>query len=215
VNNLQEELDTVVRLIAHDLRNPLTALQLNAQLIERSASADGRERELRWAGHIASAARRMDAMIQQLVEAERIRSGRIALAREQAAVAAWLDDWLATASLAVARDRVQLATPDRSLALHIDARRLGQALSTLVGIVGVGAEAAPVSVGVLRDGTTVRLRVRVPRGGDTAAEQEAQSTAGHEIEMHHVRAVIETHGGKLEFTTDDDGPGFDVVLPAA
>ena len=67
--------EPVIRLVSHDLRNPLTAVQLNAQLIERAAVREGREKEARWAGLIAAAARRMDGMIVQLVEAERLRSG--------------------------------------------------------------------------------------------------------------------------------------------
>src|SRR5664279_604207 len=66
----------VIRLISHDLRNPLTAVQLNAQLIERGASRDGREKDQRWASLIVSATRRLDTMLQQLAEAEHIRSGR-------------------------------------------------------------------------------------------------------------------------------------------
>jgi signal transduction histidine kinase len=214
VNNLQEELDTVVRLIAHDLRNPLTAMQLNAQLIERAASTEGREKEQRWAGFIASAARRMDAMIQLLVEAERIRSGRLPLAREQVAVAPWLDEWLASGTVGVDRARVQIAGPDQTLAFEVDSRRLRQVLTTLVGLLVVGGDTAPVSVGAVRDGLTLRLWIRVPRAGAAVAEQESHSTAGHEIEMHHVRAVIETHGGTVAFITEADSLGFDVALPA-
>jgi signal transduction histidine kinase len=90
VNKDNDDHDAFIRLIAHDLRSPLTAMQLNAQLIERAASQDARAKEQRWATLIASAARRMDRMIQLLVDAERIRSGRIELGRERIVFAAWL-----------------------------------------------------------------------------------------------------------------------------
>lgn len=216
MSNRQEQLDLVVRLIAHDLRNPLTAMQLNAQLIERAAASDGREREQRWAAFIATAARRMDGMIQLLVEAERIRSGRIELGREELSVAAWLDTWRAGAKLGFDLARVQVSATDPALIIVGDARRLQQALTALVDMTGrAAADDASVTLEVQREAGALRLRVRAPRAGAAGTtDKEDPVIAGHGIESHHLQAVIEQHGGQVRFSFDDDLFGFDVMLPA-
>ena len=77
---LQEQRDDYLRALSHDLRNPLTAIQGQAQLLLRMldrAGADGTE--MRSAEAIVTSTRRMDTMIQELTEAARLESGDIQL----------------------------------------------------------------------------------------------------------------------------------------
>jgi K+-sensing histidine kinase KdpD len=223
VNNDHDAHDAFIRLIAHDLRSPLTAMQLNAQLIERAASQDGREKESRWAALIAAATRRMDRMVQLLVDAERIRSGRIELMRERTVLAGWLGDWLVGTPLGFDKSRLSVVANDRASVVLADTRRLQQALLALVEVVAGATEAdAPLSIEVDShevDSHQANLRcsMRAPRL-DTGAtpDRRSQLTAGHEIEIHFVEAVLEAHAGQLQFAVaDEDATGFDVILPVA
>jgi len=60
------------RLALHEIRTPLTAVQLNAQLIERSLGKLGLEKECRLAGTIISAARKLDELTQELGDIARL-----------------------------------------------------------------------------------------------------------------------------------------------
>ena len=52
----------MLRLALHEMRTPLTSVQLNAQLIERSLMKLGLEKECRLAAMIVSSARKLDAL---------------------------------------------------------------------------------------------------------------------------------------------------------
>lgn len=218
MSNDQDDRDVFIRLIAHDLRSPLTAMQLNAQLIERAANQDGRGKESRWAGLIASAARRMDRMIQLLVDAERIRSGRIELGRERIVFAGWLGDWLAEAALGVDKSRLHLVAGDRTAAVVGDGRRLQQALLALVEVTAGALEAgAPLSIEVARREATLSCSLRAPKlEAVPIQDTRSQLTAGHEIEIYYVETMLKAHAGELRFVVaDPDAIGFDVILPTA
>jgi signal transduction histidine kinase len=218
VSNDQDDRDVFIRLIAHDLRSPLTAMQLNAQLIERAANQDARGKEARWAGLIASAARRMDRMIHLLVDAERIRCGRIELGRERIVFAGWLGDWLAEAALGFDKARLHLVAGDRTSVVVGDGRRLQQALLALVEVAAATLEeGAPLSIEVARREATLSCSIRAPKL-EIAAIQDTRSllTAGHEIEIHYVETMLKAHAGQLRFAVaDPDAIGFDVILPTA
>lgn len=214
MSNDRDDGDDFVRLIAHDLRTPLGAMQLNAQLIERLAGQDGREKELRWARFIASSARKMDRMIQLLVEAERIRSGSLPLARERIAFANWLEDRLADWPNPRGGTRPNVIVTDREGAVFADPRRLEQALLTLLDVARQSFDAdAPISVEIGRKEANVLCSVRGPKLG-TASQEKSQLTAGRDVEMHYVRAVLQAHGGTLVLAVDAPTTmGFDVSLP--
>ncbi len=214
VNNDRDDGDDFVRLIAHDLRTPLGAMQLNAQLIERLAGQDGREKEVRWARFIASSARKMDHMIQLLVEAERIRSGRIPLARQPIAFATWLEDRVAGWPDPQGGPRPSVIVSDRGDAVSADPGRLEQALLTLLDVARQAFDAdAPISVELGRQGANIRCSVRGPKLG-TASQEKSQLTAGRDVEIHYVRAVLHAHGGTLAIAVDAPTTmGFDVSLP--
>lgn len=211
-----EDPETVVRLIAHDLRNPLTAVQLNAQLLERAASREGHEKELRWAGFIINAARRMDRLFQLLIEAERLRSGRIKLALECLPVGGWLGGWLPDAPLGFERSRLSVALSDASVPALVDARRLQSVMLTLMDVAGQQAEGQAVRLEVHADGGRLRCAIRVARSQAAGSDASATITAGHDIEIHYVRAVLAGHGGDLAIIgSEGDAVGFDVIVPVA
>ena len=209
--------DQVLRLISHDLRNPLTAVQLNAQLIERAAAQDGRAKEERWASLIASAARRIDKMIQQLVEAECIRSGRIQLVPQPVALDELLHELLAEANGGLERGRISMALPKQSVAISADRKRLGQALDSLLRL-ALQEAAAMVGVDVQVKASEVYCTIHAPRRSD--ADNTAPSDAPHRTEpgqgiaLHLARTLIECHGGTLQCAEDcAHGLTFEVVLP--
>jgi K+-sensing histidine kinase KdpD len=213
----------LLHLISHDLRNPLAAMQLNAQLIEESALRDGREKEQRRASLIVAATRRLDGMLQELGEAERIRSGQIPLAVESLLFDQFLRQLLDGGDTDIARERVHLAPAEESLALSADRGRLGQAI---LNVLLVALQQAPGSAYLtvdarVRDGE-ITCAVTAPVSPELAAEVAAGRAAtpggrasGCEgLALHVARTLIECHGGKLRVAEGADyALVFEIALP--
>jgi len=221
-----ERYGQVIRLISHDLRNPLTAVQLNAQLIERGASRDGREKDQRWASLIVSAARRLDTMLQQLAEAERVRSGRTKLALTPLTFDLFLREFFAGVGPEFDADRIRLTLPKASLAVSADRARLGQALLNLIRLASQQADAsAAIIVDVQGSDTEVSCTIRVPttpdvdenkpidrRPREAAADRGAVQCDG--LALYVSRTLIECHGGTLQVADRADAAiVFEIVLP--
>lgn len=212
----------VIRLVSHDLRNPLTAVHLNAQLIERAAVREGREKEARWAGNIATAARRMDGMIEQLVEAERLRLGRVQLALQPVALDQLLRGMLAQPNTDLDPRRVRLTLPEKPVVVSADRERLGRAIRGLLRLTvqeADGAAATEVELGA-KD-ADVCCSIHAPRPADAgvvsanATGASTQPDPREGIAVHFARTLIECHGGRLQATHGAPRTiGFDLVLPA-
>ena len=223
----EERYGQVLRLISHDLRNPLTAVQLNAQLIERGASRDGREKDQRWASLIVSAARRLDRMLQQLSEAERIRTGRTMLALTPLTVDKFLRELLAGTEPELDTNRIRVTVPEASLTVSADRARLGQAFLNLLRLaLQQAAPSAAVMVEVRGSGREVSCTICVPNVPEVTMDEPtdgspretaAASRAGQcdGLALYVARTLIECHGGTLRVTSSAHAAIlFEIVLPA-
>jgi signal transduction histidine kinase len=215
--------ERLIRLISHDLRNPLTAVQLNAQLIEQSAIRGGREKEQRWASLIVSAARRLDSMLQQLGEAERIRSGRIQLDIEPLIFGPFLRELLQGAGVGLDIDRIQLTLPQETLELSADRIRLGKAMLNLLTL--ASQQTPPSSVVTLdaRAGDSkITCTISAPLPPEATSENARERLSAAEgrtgmcdgIALHLARSLIESHGGELRVDAGDRALVFEIALPA-
>ncbi len=205
--------EEMVRLLSHDLRNPLTAVQLNAQLLERAAAQQGRHKEQRLAGHIASAVRHLDEMLRQMVEAERLRSGRIPLAFEEVDLAAWLPGLLAKPDVGLDPGRVHLAGSGPCPLVRADPKWLGQAVLGLVRLALQEAdEQAGVGLALRAAASEVSCTVCAPAtpGAHAASSVLPAGTAARTgpsqgITLYFARAILEAHGGGLQVAAPAGG----------
>jgi K+-sensing histidine kinase KdpD len=214
----------VIRLVAHDLRNPLTAIQLNAQLIERAAESDGRDKVRRWATLITGAARRLDEMIGQLVEAERLRTGRWQLALAPVAWDQLLREVIAQASAdRPGQAQVRLRVPEAAVMVTADRERLGRAMRNLLHLVARGTDGTGAVEVTLaeRDGQACCALVSSVSASASELPTEpagegSQLEPGQGIALHFARSIIEALGGQLRVRGGDArAVGFDVALRVA
>jgi two-component system, NtrC family, sensor histidine kinase KinB len=81
-----------VALVSHDLRTPLTSLMGYAELLQRRLTDEGHEREAASAASVLASARRMNAMIQELLESTRLQAGTMELDIEPTDLCQFLDE---------------------------------------------------------------------------------------------------------------------------
>ncbi len=108
---LQEQRDDILRSISHDLRGPLTAILGQAQLLEKLAPmSEPRQPLERGIQAILMAGRRMNAMIQDLVDVMRLENGQLALHRQPVNVPDFVAELLERSmqTMPVRRARVEI-----------------------------------------------------------------------------------------------------------
>ncbi len=220
------ERESLLHLVSHDLRAPLGAVVGQAQILRRSAGADS------WtvarADAILRAASRMDAMIEDLVDAARLESGRLHLELEEVELAAYLCELLARMGASLDVERVDLAMPaSERIAVRADPRRLERVLLNLLSNalkyspegrvrLEVASRGGWVAISVVDGGPGIRpedlphLFQRFYRG------RGAPSRDGLGLGLYGARLLVEAHGGRIEV---ESAPGaetrFRVELPAA
>ncbi|MGI5837898.1 MAG: PAS domain S-box protein, partial [Chloroflexota bacterium] len=93
LHELQEQQEDLVRTVSHDLRTPLTSIIGQAQIIEKLLEKTGQDGDLkRNAASIVTGGRRMNAMIQDLVDMARLESGQFKLDRVPIDLCDYLSD---------------------------------------------------------------------------------------------------------------------------
>lgn|GEM_PF-6277246 len=217
-----ESSEQVIRLISHDLCSLLTAVQLNAQLIEQAAARGGRDKEQGWAILIVKAARRMSDMLTKLVEAESIHAGRTPLTLESVPLGELVRGLFAQRDAEVAPERVRVTLPEEPLLVRVDRRRMAQVLLSLLGLVAARCP-APREVHVevrVKDGEVSCAIGALPPaevGGEAApAGPASAATGGLAVTLHLARSLIASHGGRLEVEKRAESVvAFEMVLPLA
>lgn len=220
------ERESLLHLVSHDLRAPLGAVVGQAQILRRSAGADS------WtvarADAILRAASRMDAMIEDLVDAARLESGRLRLELEEVELAAYLGELLARMGASLDVERVDLAMP--VVGAH---RGAGRPQAPRAGAAELAVERAQVlsrgqgpprgrEPGRLGRHLRRRRRAGHPSRGFPHLFQRfyrgrgAPSRDGLGLGLYGARLLVEAHGGRIEV---ESAPGaetrFRVELPAA
>ena len=130
---LQEQREDILRAVSHDLRNPLAAMQVQAQLLQRLLGQAGRpEQELRIVEGLAGSVRRMNTMIQDLVDAARSESGQLALRREPLDMASFLRSLKERLAPALEMDRIQIEADQGLPRVDADPSRLERIVTNLI-----------------------------------------------------------------------------------
>ncbi|MBI3979416.1 MAG: GAF domain-containing protein [Chloroflexi bacterium] len=147
--------------VSHDLRTPLTFIYGTAELLTNRAFAEDQRQAL--LGEVLAQAKRMAAMIDDLLDLARLEAGRLELRPEPLDVRALLDEVAALFGERSAKHRLVVETVPSLPAVAADRRRLQQVIENLVG------NAIRYSPG----GGTVTLRA-MPAGNQVAIDVEDQ-----------------------------------------
>jgi len=213
--------------VGHELRTPLTAIRTSAGLLLDPALDPSDAQRQQLLATIGRSADRMQALLTELLDLARLRSGRAEMEKKTFDARDLARDVAgAVTPMAAARDqRVRLEVPDTATTVVGDRRRLEQAL------LNIAANAQRFSPGgaeiVLRvstGDTAVRWTVVDHGPGITAEEQERLferffvglgGSGGSGIGLPTALAIAQAHGGSVEVESEvGKGSVFHLVVPA-
>jgi signal transduction histidine kinase len=211
-------------LLAHDLRNPLSAILASAQLLKRR-SQDSHAQEA--STRILASGKHMGRLIEDMLDLARARlAGGIVVKREPGDIKA-LVERVVRECQAASPGRVVETVYSGDFAGHWDAERIAQVVANLIGnALKHGDPTGPVRVRL--DGTKQdEVILDVANRGTIAPElvnhlfdpfrggqRPAGRSEGLGLGLYIVYQVVKAHGGSVEVTTgSDDRTVFQVSLP--
>ena len=210
--------DEFLSIASHELRTPITTLQLRLQSLGRDVASQKLDSSLRQT-------RRLIALVDNLLDVSRIGRGQLVLRRETFDLAEMTHEL-------VGRFTDLAATANVTLHVHADAPiegswdrvRVEQILENLLGNAIKYAANAPVEVDVTADETVARVTVR-DRGPGIATEDRARifepferavsarNYGGLGLGLFIARQYAEAHAGRLSLdSTSSEGTTFTVEL---
>jgi signal transduction histidine kinase len=216
--------EEVLRIVAHDLRNPLSTVAMTTQLM---LDVPGTEHQrIERLTVIQRAGQRMQRLINDLLSVSIIEAGRLTIDPRPASVAAILAD--ATEMLRpIAADKpvhLEVDAPKDLPDVHADAARIIQVLSNLVGnAIKFTPTGGRVTITAAREGPNIRFEV-ADTGPGIAPEQMANifgrfwqanrgDTRGIGLGLSIAKGIVEAHGSEMRVaSTVGEGSVFSFTL---
>lgn len=219
--------DEVLRVVAHDLRGPLSAIVLQLHLLGREGVADERVRKA--VALMQRQTGRMDRLIQDLLEIARVDAGSLAIERESIDVRALVEEVVEPRTLAAKDAAIVLESAIAEGVGDVlgDHDRLARVLENLVGnamkFTGAGGR---ITVRVTPDRDEVMFAVADTGPGIPAEHLEhvfdrfwqrtKTDRRGAGLGLAIVKGIVEAHGGRVGVESRvGAGTTFWFTVPAA
>ncbi|HEX7623458.1 MAG TPA: ATP-binding protein [Anaeromyxobacteraceae bacterium] len=223
--------DEFLAIASHELKTPLTPLQLKLQSLRRLATSGelaqySPDRLLQVFGGAERQVKRLTGLINDLLDVSRITSGRLRLDLQLVDMGGVVRDALEahrSETTAAGCDVVLDVSP--GLVGHWDPIRLDQVFTNLLTNALKYAPGAPIEISAHGDDTTVRLILRDHGPGISAEDGERiflpferavsyLSVSGFGLGLYIVRQIVQAHFGTVRLeSAPGGGATFTVELP--
>jgi signal transduction histidine kinase len=222
--------DRFFSVAAHELKTPLTSLLGNIQLIQRRAAREGllQERDQRAFGVVAAQTRRLQQMVEALLDVTRLESGHLSLHRELLDLGALVQRIVAEVQPTLSMHTITTTTRGTGLIVDGDPLRLEQVLQNIIqnavkyspagGAIAIETftQDQSVCVSVADQGMGIpqesvqRLFSRFYR----AANVDDRQISGMGIGLYVVKEIVTLHGGSVAVESiEGAGSTFTICLP--
>ncbi|MCL5961231.1 MAG: ATP-binding protein [Chloroflexi bacterium] len=217
-----------VRLIGHDLRNPLAGLIGHAQLLQRFLLQKGLERESASAETIFNNANRLNAMIQDLVESSRLESGQLELNRDVTDILPLVSEIAARTGAVQDQARIKVLGSEWVPPVLVDLERIERVLVNLItNALKYSSPDSPVVIRVRRVEGEAVVSVSDQGFGIPAEDlphlfqrfyraKTGKKAEGLGLGLYICRLIVEEHRGRI-WVESEPGKGstFYFSLPLA
>ncbi|WP_232380018.1 sensor histidine kinase [Polyangium fumosum] len=216
---LEQMRDEWSSIVAHELRQPLTAIASHAALLARTEEPTQKRR----AENISQSAARLNRLIGDLLDTTRIDAKQLELALEPTDLPLLVRGAVERASLGGRGEIVIVGQIPRVL---VDPTRIEQVLGNLLSnAVNYGAADTPIRVWV--EGTEEGARISVHNRGTRIPAEDIPRlfqrfrrlhkgpVLGVGLGLYVCRGIVEAHGGRIWVESDDAGTTFRFSLPRA
>jgi signal transduction histidine kinase len=225
---LQLQKERLMAFVVHDLKNPVNAMDLHAQLLLRDKTLSAEARES--ATQVRVAALRLGRMILNLLDLSKADEGKLTARRTPVAVASLFQRVAAEIDVAARERDVRLETASEVDRIEADEDLLQR---TLVNLLENAVRHAPkgtvVRLACRRDGVVTEIRVADAGKGIPVAVQARifdpfvqaddtalpSSRAGRGLGLAFCRLAVQAHGGKIWIEDGDPGAVFVLTIPDA
>ncbi len=220
--------DEFLAMLAHELRNPLAAVNNAVTVLKTSDDAENRD----WAGDVVERqVKQLTRLIDDLLDVSRITSGKIRLHKEWIDAGPILDQAVESAAPLIRerKHRLHVAIDRGCLPLRVDPTRLEQIVVNLLTNAAKYTETeGQIALTARLDGDHVVIKVRdngmgippekLPEMFHLFAQGErsiARSEGGLGIGLTIVKRLAEMHDGSVSATSDGPGPRERIHHPTA
>lgn len=217
--------DEVLGIVAHDLRNPLGAILMNASLVQRQQPQSAPC----WkpAESIQRAANRMNRMIQDLLDVTRMEAGRLTVERRETRTTQLIADALEAQRANAAAASVELRPvvsgeipdilADRDRLLQVFENLIGNALKFTGrgGVVSVAAKPRDGEVVFSVSDTGAGIAAdELPHVFDRFWQAHSARRRGVGLGLAIVKGIVEQHGGRVWVDSEAGrGSTFSFAIP--
>jgi two-component system CheB/CheR fusion protein len=209
----QRRKDAFLAALAHELRNPLAPIRNAVAILEKKGPLDP---EVAWSRAVIE--RQIDQLsrlIGDLVDLERIATGKFALRRERITLEAVVDMALESSrpQITAGGHRLSVLLPSERALLDADPARLAQAIATLLKN---AAKHTPAQ-GTIGLSAAIEGREVVVAVEDSGAGLEPQEAAelfrrGAGVGLGLVQGIVRLHRGTIEVRSAGRGRGSEFVV---
>jgi signal transduction histidine kinase len=218
--------DDVLAVVSHDLRNPLSAIHMAADLVRETTAEQITRKQV---GTIHNAAERMRRMIEELLETSQLDSGQIELHAEPLDAAEVLDAAGDLFRARAAESGIELQCRGPHVRVVADRERVIEVLSNLIGnALKFTPRGGHVAVAAEPQGGDVRFTVVDDGKGLESDQVERVFERGWQADRSHKRGgglglglyicrrLVEAHRGAIGVSSEvGHGARFWFTLPAA
>ena len=196
-------------MVSHELRAPLTSIKVSAAtLMKITPEMHGPEIH-QYLRIITEQADRMRALIDDLLDADRIETGTLSVAPEPSEILSMVDRARTTFLSGGARHRIVLDLPPDLPQVMADQERIVQVLSNLLANAERHSpETAPIRIEAARESVHVAVAV-ADEGRGLAPDRLAQLFRKHNADgglgLAICKGLVEAHGGRIR--AESAGPG--------
>lgn len=230
IQKLQQQQEDLMRAVSHDLRNPLTAILGNAQMLQRLLQKrDVGERERKGLDNILAGSHQMAAMLSELTEAARLGTGQVQLELVPVDIAALVLELKERVAGPADAERIHVAATDAVVPVMADPRQLERILSNLLGnALKYSDPGTPITIAAEPQNGEVVTSVADEGPGIPAEElpelfqryHRLRSTQRHQpglgLGLYITKTLVEAHGGRIWVKSEvGRGSTFYFTLPTA